>query len=245
MELKIAVAKVDKYGFGKSGDTVEVTERPNGGLSIVLADGQIDHEDQKAISNMVIHRVIDQIVAGVRDGAAIRATSDNIFAEYRGRVQANLNILSVDLQTNTIQIIRNNPVPVYLVRGEMVDCLQSDSEPIGGRLGIRPTIVELEIQPDVTIIAFSDGVCNAGRDDRQKPDICMIIETLFEEQAPTAQEIADFLLHRAIRLDEGRPKDDMSVMVLLISSNETDRIRRMSVSMALDEERPIIDSFFH
>jgi serine phosphatase RsbU (regulator of sigma subunit) len=241
MELKIAVAKVDKYGFGKSGDTVEVTERPHGGLSIVLADGQVDHEDQKSISNLVIHRVIDQIVAGVRDGAAIRATSDSIFTDHNGRIQANLNVLSVDLQTKTIQISRNSLAPVFLVRDDTVDCLQSDSEPIGGRLGIKPTIVVLEIQPEVAVIVFSDGVYHAGRDDRQKPNICTIIETLFEEQAPTAQEIADFLLHRAIRLDGGHPKDDMSVLVLLVTSNETDQIRRMSVSMALDDIRSADD----
>jgi serine phosphatase RsbU (regulator of sigma subunit) len=241
MELKIAVAKVDKYGFGKSGDTVEVTERPHGGLSIVLADGQVDHEDQKSISNLVIHRVIDQIVAGVRDGAAIRATSDSIFTDHNGRIQANLNVLSVDLQTKTIQISRNSLAPVFLVRDDAVDCLQSDSEPIGGRLGIKPTIVVLEIQPEVAVIVFSDGVYHAGRDDRQKPNICTIIETLFEEQAPTAQEIADFLLHRAIRLDGGHPKDDMSVLVLLVTSNETDQIRRMSVSMALDDIRSADD----
>jgi serine phosphatase RsbU (regulator of sigma subunit) len=241
MELKIAVAKVDKYGFGKSGDTVEVTERPHGGLSIVLADGQVDHEDQKSISNLVIHRVIDQIVAGVRDGAAIRATSDSIFTDHNGRIQANLNVLSVDLQTKTIQISRNSLAPVFLVRDDTVDCLQSDSEPIGGRLGIKPTIVVLEIQPEVAVIVFSDGVYHAGRDDRQKPNICTIIETLFEEQAPTAQEIADFLLHRAIRLDGGHPKDDMSVLVLLVTSNETDQIRRMSVSMALDDSRSADD----
>jgi serine phosphatase RsbU (regulator of sigma subunit) len=241
MELKIAVAKVDKYGFGKSGDTVEVTERPHGGLSIVLADGQVDHEDQKSISNLVIHRVIDQIVAGVRDGAAIRATSDSMFKDHNGRIQANLNVLSVDLQTKTIQISRNSLAPVFLVRDDTVDCLQSDSEPIGGRLGIKPTIVVLEIQPEVAVIVFSDGVYHAGRDDRQKPNICTIIETLFEEQAPTAQEIADFLLHRAIRLDGGHPKDDMSVLVLLVTSNETDQIRRMSVSMALDDIRSADD----
>ena len=40
MEVRIAVTKINKYASLESGDTLEVVERPNGGLSVVLADGQ-------------------------------------------------------------------------------------------------------------------------------------------------------------------------------------------------------------
>jgi serine phosphatase RsbU (regulator of sigma subunit) len=238
MEIRIAVAKIDRSRAGTSGDTVETIERPNGGISVVLADGQIQGENQKSISTMVSHRVIDHISDGVRDGAAIRAASSSIFAEHQGAIQANLNVVSVDLQTNTILVSRNNPVPVFLINNEQVDCLGTDSEPIGGREDIAPTIVELQIQPGMAVIVFSDGVYYAGRKHPSIPDICTTIEALIEEQEPTAQEIADFLLNRAIRLDEGRPKDDMSVVVMLVSPRSSDRIRRMNITMRIDETSP-------
>jgi len=235
MELKIAIAKVDKHGESKSGDTVEVIERPNGGISVVLADGQRDKENLKAISNMVSHRIIEQISAGVRDGASIRAVCNSIFADHQGHVQANLNLLSVDLQTNTIIVSRNNPVPVFLIDDDTVDCLTDDSEPIGERPDITPSIVELPIRPGMAIIVFSDGAFFAGQRSEQKSDICTTIEALIEEQNPSAREIADFLLNQAMRLDEGRPEDDMSIVVMLVSPQSTDQIRRMHVSMTLDE----------
>ncbi len=234
MQIKIAVAKINRHGNGQSGDTVEVIERPNGGISVVLADGQVNNQDNKSTSTMVSHRVIDHISEGVRDGAAIRATSSSIFAEHQGRIQSNLNVISVDLQTNTIIVSRNNPVPVFLIRDEEVDCLSSPTEPIGGRNDITPSIVELPIKPGMAIVASSDGVHNAGRQNQLNLDLCTTIEALIEEQQPTAQEIADFLLNRAIRLDEGRPEDDMSIVVLLVSPETTDRIRRMTVSMSLE-----------
>ena len=40
MELQVAVAKAGKYATRESGDTLEMIERPHGGLSFVLADGQ-------------------------------------------------------------------------------------------------------------------------------------------------------------------------------------------------------------
>ncbi len=235
MELRVAVSKIDKYGNGQSGDTVEVIERPNGGISVVLADGQINTRSSKAISTMVSHRVIDHISEGVRDGASIRAASSSIFAEHQGNVRANLNVISADLQTNTIIVSRNSPVPVFLITDdEAVDCLSSECEPIGERVDISPSIVELPIQPGTAIVAFSDGVYNAGRLTQQSLDICTTIEALIDEQEPTAQEIADFLLNRAIRLDDGRPKDDMSIIVMLVLPQSIDNIRRMNISMSID-----------
>jgi serine phosphatase RsbU (regulator of sigma subunit) len=235
MEIRIAVAKIDRSGSGTSGDTVETIERPNGGLSVVLADGQIQGKNQKSISTMVSHRVIDHISEGVRDGAAIRATSNSIYTEYQGAIQANLNIVSADLQTNTILVSRNNPVPVFLINNEQVDCLSTESKPIGRHAEIVPTIVELPIQPGMVVIVFSDGVFHAGRKDQTNLDICTTIEALIEEQEPSAQEIADFLLNRAMRLDEGHPQDDMSVVVLLVSPQSSDHIRRMNLTMRIDE----------
>ncbi len=234
MEIKIAVAKIDKHRSGDSGDTVETIERPNGGISIILSDGRINNKDDKSISTMVSHKVLYQISQGIRDSASIRRSSNSIYEEYEGHVRANINLISVDKQTNTIIISRNNPVPVFLVTDEIVDCLSSDSSPIGGEKDIRPTIVELPINPGMAVIAFSDGVYQAGSGNPQDSDISVGIEALFEEQEPTAQEVADYLLNRAIRLDEGRPKDDMSIIVLLVSHQSTDKIRRMNISMTLD-----------
>jgi serine phosphatase RsbU (regulator of sigma subunit) len=235
MDLRIAVSKVDKYGDTVSGDTVEIIERPNGGLSVVLADGRIDGRDNKAISTMVTHRVINHISEGVRDSAAIRASASSIFTEFDGKVRANLNVISADLQTNTILISRNSPVPVFLISDDTVEFLASESNPLGEHIDSSPTIVELQIKPGIAVIAFSDGVFNAGNRQQQISDFVTTIEALIEEQEPSAQEIADFLLHRAVRMDEGRPQDDMSVIVLSISPRSTDRIRRMKVSMALDK----------
>lgn len=235
MELQIAVTKVDKYGQTKSGDTVEVIERPNGGLSAVLADGRVNDESNKAISTMVSHRVIGNISEGVRDGAAIRAASSRLFAEHNGNVQSNLNVISADLQTDTILISRNSPVPVFLISDGQVDCLAAESEPIGTHLDIIPTIVELPIRPNMAVIVFSDGVYDAGSQKTQSLDLCTAIEAFIEEEDPTAQELADYLLQQSIRLDDGYPRDDMSIVVLSVSPQPTDNIRRMNVSMNLAE----------
>src|SRR5512141_2569722 len=131
MEVQIAVAKVNKYATSESGDTLEVVERPNGGLSVVLADGQTSGRGAKAISQMVVRKVIGLLAEGVRDGAAARAASDALFTDKQGKVISTLNIASLDLSSETIVITRNNPAPIYIARGDRTDCLDAESVPLG------------------------------------------------------------------------------------------------------------------
>ena len=138
MEIQVAVAKINKYATSDSGDTVEVIERPNGGLSVVLADGQSSGRGAKNISMMVVRRVISLLSEGVRDGAAARAASDALYTERKGKVSATLNILSVDMQTGTLVITRNNPAPVLVAHEEQIVRLEEPSQPIGLYRDTRP-----------------------------------------------------------------------------------------------------------
>lgn len=231
MEIQIAVAKTNKYAVLESGDTLEVVERPNGGVSVVLADGQTSGRGAKAISTMVVRKVISLLAEGVRDGAAARAASDYLYTERYGKVSATLNILSADLQTGTLVITRNNPAAIFIGRGEQVETLNSDSSPIGTSRNIRPAITEIGLEGWISIVMYTDGILHAGDRYGQSLDICTLLKSMLEDQNPPAQEIADILLEQAIQLDQGRPNDDMSVVVLRVLPFESDLIRRMTVRL--------------
>lgn len=240
MEIQIAVAKTNKYAVSESGDTLEVVERPNGGMSVVLADGQTSGRGAKVISTMVVRKVISLLAEGVRDGAAARAASDHLYTERVGKVTATLNILSADLQTGTLVITRNNPAPVYIARGDKIERLDAESTSIGTSRNIRPAITEIVLEGWISIILYTDGIVHAGDRYGQDLDIGTLIESLLDEQDPTSQEIADAILSRAIQLDQGRPNDDMSVVVLRVLPFETDPIRRMSVRLPVVYSPPLI-----
>jgi serine phosphatase RsbU (regulator of sigma subunit) len=238
MEIQIAVAKTNKYAVSESGDTLETVERPNGGMSVVLADGQTSGRGAKTISTMVVRKVIGLLAEGVRDGAAARAASDYLYTERYGKVSATLNILSADLQTGTLVITRNNPAPVFIARGDKIECLNSESTPIGTSRNIRPAISEIALEGWTSIIIYTDGILHAGDRYGQELDICTLLESLLEEQDPSSQEIADALLAHAIQLDQGRPNDDMSVVVLRVLPFESDLIRRLTVRLPVNYYPP-------
>jgi hypothetical protein len=61
-----------------------------------------------------------------------------------------------------------------------------------------------------------------------------VVRSVLEDQDPSPQFLADALLTHAVRLDENRPADDISVLVLKVIPREGDNVRRMTVRLPLD-----------
>jgi serine phosphatase RsbU (regulator of sigma subunit) len=235
MEILLAVAKTNKYATSESGDSVEVVERPNGGISVVMADGQSSGKGAKQISSLVVRKVISLLSEGVRDGAAARAASDYLFTERKGKVSSTLNIVSIDLQTATLVITRNNPLPVFIASNEEICAFDDECSPIGLYRDTRPLINEMPLEPGLTVVLYTDGLVHAGSRGGESLDINTFLESQIEEQEePDPQEIADHLLSDAMQLDHGRPVDDISVVVIQTSSQKGDSVRRMTVELPLN-----------
>jgi serine phosphatase RsbU (regulator of sigma subunit) len=233
MEVQIAVAKVNKYAISESGDTLEVVERPSGGISVVLADGQTSGRGAKAVSMMVVRKVIGLLAEGVRDGAAARAASDALFTDKQGKVSCTLNIASVDLHTNTIVLTRNNPSPMAVCHNGEVDCVSTESIPLGTARDTRPVITEMNIEPGLIVVMYTDGLTHAGERRGRPMEVCTVIQSMLDDQDPGPQSIADELLAHAVSLDENRPADDISVVVLKVTPRNGDPVRRMSVRLPI------------
>lgn len=232
LEIQAAVAKIKKYASSESGDTSEIIERPRGGLSIVVADGQRSGRSAKAISNIVVRKAISLLAEGVRDGAAARATHDYLHIQRGGKVSAELTIISIDLVTQTIVISRNSRCPVVLFHKDELTLLDAESEAIGIHLNTKPVISELALEPDITIVAFTDGVWQAGN----HTDEALNFESILREAqqahgAVTAADLADDILTEAMGLEQDRPKDDATVLVIKVDARdlrtEKDKIRRV------------------
>lgn len=232
MEIQVGVSKINKYASSESGDTLEVIERPNGGLSVVLADGQRSGKSAKRISNMVVRKVISLLAEGVRDGPAARAASDYLYSMKSGKVQSTLNIISIDLESNSLVITRNNPVPMYIVQGNEIELFDEESHSVGIYRTTRPVIREFELQIDLIVVGFTDGLIHAGNREGKGIDIPAALEELISAKCKS-QEIADSLLLNALELDRNRPIDDISVVVIQTLESKGDDVRRMSIRLPI------------
>jgi serine phosphatase RsbU (regulator of sigma subunit) len=231
LSIEIAVAKTHKYASRDSGDTAETVERPTGGVSMVLVDGQGSGLAAKSLSMMVSSKAVSLLKEGVRDGAAARATHDFLHAYRHGRVSATLDIVSVDLADKTILVTRNSATPYLVRRDGTFERRDSTSGPIGLYRLTRPAIDQYPIEAGLTVVIFSDGIVNAGHRTNQPFDALAFVRDSLSADA-LAHEIADGVLEAAVAADSGRPNDDMSVATVTIVPVEAEQpVRTIRVSI--------------
>lgn len=231
LNIEVAMAKTHKYASRESGDTVELVERPGGGFTVVMIDGQGSGKAAKTLSLLLSAKAVGLIKDGVRDGAVARATHDFLFAFRHGQVSATLDILSVDMQSREVVITRNADSPMLLRRDGEISVVPVNTGPIGRTKFGRPVVASFPADDGVAIVMFTDGITHSGL--RQQLG-AVDFEHLANEvlgNGMSAQETADAVLLHAKQRDNDRPGDDMAVVVLVVSKVTADMpIRRLQAT---------------
>lgn len=230
LEVRIAVRKRPKYASRESGDSVEVVERAKGGLSVIMADGQGSGWSAKGTSNLVVTKAVTLLSEGVRDGAVARAVHDYLYAVKHGRVSAEMTLISADLQTRTVLVSRNSHCPVVISGPEGGRILGRDVAPIGVQRTMKPEITELPLGPGLIVLAFTDGVWEAGKRSGQGWSGEDFLDFLRGYEPGDAALIAEHLLMQMEDLDQGRPGDDMSVVVMTVGEIQEKEWRTLDLS---------------
>lgn len=233
LRIDIAIAKTNKYASRESGDTVEIVERPGGGMSVILADGQGSGRAAKSLSMLVTAKVASLIKEGVRDGACARAANDFLHAMRHGQVSATLDILSVDLKTSTVVITRNGDSSYFVKTDDMIEVNRGQERALGLHARTRPWAAEFPLSSCRRVVLISDGIANSGKKSGMETFDLARASLEFDAGVP-AQTIADTILAEAIARDKDKPGDDMSVVALALSSHQDQIvIRRMNAEVPL------------
>lgn len=214
VEIRVAVAKTPKFGVSESGDSVEVIERPKGGLTAVLVDGQGHGRAAKRISGLVAAKALALVADGARDGAVARAVHDHLFALREGKVSAELTLLTVDLHTRSLVLSRNSQCPAIVRRNGRGLISRRRTEPIGVHSRMKPAVDEWPLQAGTVVLAFTDGVLSAGRREGRPLDLAEVRRLVARSRPAQVEDLVDRVLRLAVECDQGRPADDMTVVAL-------------------------------
>ena len=123
---------------------------------------------------------------------------------------------------------------MFICRGEEIEPHTEESISLGTSRNVRPLITELTVEPGLTVVIFSDGISHAGERRGTPMDVRRTLRFVLEEQEPSPQQLADTLLAEAVRLDDNRPGDDISVLVLRVTPRAGDEVRRMVVRLPIN-----------
>jgi serine phosphatase RsbU (regulator of sigma subunit) len=239
LDIQIAVSKINKYATRESGDTVEVVERPLGGFTLMLVDGQGSGRASKLLSQLVASKVLALIKDGARDGVAARAAHDYLYLHRAGKVSATLALCTVDLNTRSLVLTRNShcPIAVYGPAGTGLRWLEAEAQPLGLYRNTRPVVEEIDLAPGTCVVTFSDGIQEAGRRAGRDWDVRAAVAGLLTPDAPplSPQALTDQILAGAMTADQDRPQDDMSVLALSIGERpDAPQIRTLHMRVPAD-----------
>lgn len=231
MEIKFGIAKTHKYAVSHSGDRVEIAERPQGGLSAILADGQGSGLAGRNTSSLVANRAVALIADGARDGAVARAVHDYLYTVKNGKVSCTLTVISADLSTDTVVISRNSNCPVIIKTPDYTTVYDEEVCPIGVHRHMKPLMYELPLTPNMLVVSYTDGIHSAGRKYSKRVDFNHILKIIENNTIEDVAFIADSILEYALSLDSGRAGDDMTIVVMGIGDKVYDtNIRRISIT---------------
>lgn len=229
--VDIAVAKTHKYASRDSGDTAEVVERPAGGLTLLVVDGQGSGRSARMISQMLVARAVGLIKDGVRDGVVARVANDVLLGYRHGQVSATLGMVSIDLPAGEVVVTHQGGTVGVVRRSAGISLLQSESPPLGRYRLSRPEIWTWPIEPGLLAVITSDGISMSGqRFGRPAFDFCAHLASFAEDH--TARQVADGFLAEALLREDGKPADDCTIGVVRIGPAATQLgIRTMTVSL--------------
>ncbi|MTI94983.1 MAG: serine/threonine-protein phosphatase [Firmicutes bacterium] len=236
MQIAVAVDKTAKHAVSQAGDSAEVVERPLGGVSVLIVDGQGSGRAAKTISSALAGKASALITDGARDGAVVRAIHDWLYVQKRGRVSATIGMISVATDTKTLVLTRSGNCPIFVFSAERAWRFDSDCPPLGFYRFTRPQIQQLPLRAGLMAVTFSDGVLSAGVRSGKEMSVEAWLQKIhhFYKQDIAPDYVAGQIINHAIALDDGRPQDDTSVAVVSIRDRAGNGIRRMRVEFPLE-----------
>lgn len=234
LEIDIGIAKTGKYASRESGDTIELVERPSGGISVVMIDGQGSGKAAKTLSLLLSSKAVTLLKEGVRDGVVARATHDFLFAYRHGQVSATFDLVSIDLKTASVVITRNAEAPLLLASGGEISVCEPGTRPIGRYRLTKPAVLEFPVEGGFRAVLFTDGIPHSGQRNGREPIDWPALAREYLTSDQPAQATADALLALAIERDDGKPQDDMAVMAVALRKREAGIvIRRMQARVPI------------
>lgn len=215
MEIKVGIARTSKYAMDYCGDSCDIAERPHGGISAVIADGQGNGLAAHHTSSWVVNKAVSLIADGTRDGAVARAVHDYLYAMKDRKVSCTLTVLSAEVETETVVISRNSNCPVIVWTEEYETVYDEAVGPIGVNRHMKPLMYQVPFAPGMMVVSYTDGVQAAGKKrGGTTVDFEKIMKIIRENHASEAEYVARNILEYALELDHAQAGDDMTVVVL-------------------------------
>lgn len=217
-DVQTAVATVARDGRTVSGDSCTALDIGNGRYAVAVSDGMGNGERAQRESKAAIDLLGRLLQAGFDERLAVRTVNSALLLRSRDEVFTTLDMALIDLYSARAEFLKIGSVPCFIKRGGDVHTISGSSVPIGILRDIEVQSIVKQLEAGDILILVSDGVYDAPQHTEDKE--AWLKHRIAQLETTDPQAIADTLLESAVRLNHGEIRDDMTVMVALVSAHQ-------------------------
>lgn len=208
--VTFGVSSLPKNGNDVSGDTHSVTRTDNGKCIIALCDGMGSGAAAEKMSSTSISLVESFYRAGF-DNDTILSCVNRLLVGSGNEVFCAVDMVVLDLYNGLADFIKLGACSGLVRNNGKVEIVNGSSLPLGVLEEMTPSVTKKALIGGDTVVLVSDGVADCYKDPN-------LLASAFAEVALNVpQSIAETLLTKALKRVNGKPTDDMTVIVAKIA----------------------------
>ena len=202
-----------KFGFSVSGDSFTFTKLNNDKVLFSICDGMGSGEKAQNTSDTTIS-LIENFYRADFDEQTVLSSVNRLLSMQMTDNYTAVDVATIDLSNAICDIVKVGSPCCFIKSGEETEKISGTGAlPIGILETIEPSIIKKILKPDDIVILMSDGVVDAFDNDEK---LQVYINNI---NSKNPQEICEHILQKAIILDDGQAKDDMTVLAVRIFVN--------------------------
>lgn len=207
-----AVSRAVKEDEKISGDNFSLEEYNQSQVVVMLADGMGSGELACRDSQAVIEFMERFLEAGFQKEKAFSMVNGAIAAQNGCCNLTTLDICAMNLLTGEAEFVKAGAAASYIKRGNWVDEVAADTLPLGSIDELSPITQSVRLADTDMLIMISDGISDAVESETEG----RLREIISRSPIQNPKEMADYLLRYAISSQDGRIRDDMTVLACCV-----------------------------
>lgn len=213
-KVETGVAGAARGGDLFSGDSFSTVELGNGKFAVALSDGMGNGERARLESSTALSILQQLLQSGMDEKLAIKSVNSVLMLRSSDEIYATIDMALIDLYNASTSFMKIGSTPSFIKRGEEIIQITGNNLPVGILNEIEVDLISIQLEPGDILIMMTDGIYDAPGYAVNKE--LWMKRMILEIDVHSPQEIADCLLERIVRYQQGVIVDDMTVIVAKI-----------------------------
>ena len=213
--LQVGIAHEKKFGSIISGDYSLQSRLDDGKYLIALSDGMGSGAEAREASQIAVKMLSRMLASGFDRDTSLELINSSMYINSKEDTYATLDVAILDLYKGNMEFMKNGACPTFIKNGDMVNVVKSISLPAGILDKIDLVVYDKDLMDGDIVVMCTDGILESNSEYENKE---IWVKNLLEQiETENVQKIANIVLKESIDNNVGKPKDDMTVIVMKVN----------------------------